>query len=141
MANRIGYSQTAPVSGHGWYRDEKCLGGSVAIVTADLATGNTVALVRVPKGFTITGLRADLPAMDSNGTPTLALTIGDAGTAARLVASSTTGRAGGQITGLVAGAMGFRYTADTDILMTFATGSATAVAGTIVIYLFGFIDN
>jgi hypothetical protein len=44
---------------------------------ADLATGNTVTLFRVPKGFTVTGFRVDATDMDTNGTPTITLSVGD----------------------------------------------------------------
>jgi hypothetical protein len=148
MANRNATSLTAPVGGIGWYRSIRSYGGSFAIVTGDLVTANTVTLFRVPKGFTVTGFRVDATDMDSNGSPAVTLSIGDAGSAGRFVAASTIAQAGGTVTGNIATTgstlspgMFYKFTADTDILATFPAGSATAVAGTILVHLEGYIDN
>jgi hypothetical protein len=148
MANRNASSLTSPVPWHGWYRSLKAFGGSIAILAADLATGNTVTLFRVPKGFTVTGFRVDATDMDTNGTPTITLSVGDAGSAGRFVAASTIAQAGGTVSGNIATTGGtlspgffYKFPADTDILATFPAGSATAAAGTIVVLLEGFIDN
>jgi hypothetical protein len=114
----------------------------------DLTTGNTVTLFRVPKGFTVTGFRCDATDMDSNGTPTVTLSIGDGTSGVRFLNASTIAQAGGTVSGNIAttGAtispgMFYKFPADTDILATFTAGAATAAAGTINVYLEGFIDN
>lgn len=138
MSNRVAYGQ--PQTGpQGFARTKKVLGGPVALLAADEATGNTVALMKVPAGFTVTGVYLALTDIDTNGSPTVAVTLGDAGSANRLVASSTIGQAGGNTTTLQSGGLYYQYTVDTDILLTFGTGSATAAAGTATCYLEGFM--
>lgn len=138
MANRVAYTQPQQ-GGQGFARTKKVFGGAIALLTTDEVTGNTVALMRVPAGFIVTGVYLALTDIDSNGSPTTAVTLGDAGSANRLVASSTIGQAGGSTTTLQSGGLYYQYTADTDILLTFGTGSATAVAGTCTCYLEGFM--
>ncbi len=41
---------------------------------------------------------------------------------------------------IVAGLPGYQYTAETEILWTTTTASATAAAGTVTIYLVGYLD-
>lgn len=138
MADRIAYAQPQ-AGGQGFARTMKTFGGSVAILATDEVTGNTVRLMKVPRGFVVTGVYLALTDIDTNGTPTVAVTLGDAASAARLVASSSIGQAGGSTTTLAATGLYYQFTDDTDIVLTFGTGSATAVAGTATCYLTGFM--
>jgi len=138
MADRIAFRQ--PQTGNqGFARTMKTLGGPVAIVAADEVTGNTVQLMQVPKGFVLTSVYLALTDIDTNGTPTVAVTLGDAGNAARFVASSTIGQTGGSTTTLAASGLYYEFTQDTNIALAFGTGSATAVDGTATCYLTGFM--
>lgn len=139
MATRIGYRQPQ-VGAQGFARTRKTIGGIVPILTTDEVTGNVVALVRTPKGFTVESIYLALDDLDSNGTPTVAVTVGDAGSANRLIASTTIGQAGGSTTTLAATGLYYKYTVETDILLTFGTGSATAAAGNATFYLSGFTE-
>ncbi|PZM07586.1 hypothetical protein [Rhizobium tubonense] len=138
MADRIAYAQPQ-AGGQGFARTMKTFGGAVALVVADMVTGNTVELLQVPRGFVLTGVYLALTDIDSNGTPTVAVTLGDLAVPARLVASSTIGQAGGSTTTLAATGLYYQYLADTNIALTFGTGSATAAAGTATCYLTGFM--
>lgn len=140
MVNRIAYRQPQ-VGKQGFARTGKKYGGLVALLTTDEVTGNTVALFRVPAGFVCDSIYLALDDIDSNGSPTVAVTLGDSGSANRFVASSTIGQAGGSTTTLAATGLYYKFTADTDILLTFGTGSATAVAGNCTCYMGGFIDG
>lgn len=133
---------TQPQAGpEGFYRTAKVYGqAAMAIVAADLVTANTVQLFTVPKGFTVMSLYAIASDMDSNGSPTVTISLGDSGSAARLLSASTIGQAGTATSTLVAATIGYKFTADTQIMATFATGAATAVAGTLTVYLTGFMD-
>jgi hypothetical protein len=140
MADRNAITQ--PQAGpEGFYRTMKAYGcASLAIVAADLVTANTVQLFTVPRGFVPVRLFASASDMDSNGSPTLTISLGDTASAARLLSASTIGQAGTTTSTIVAAAIGVKYAADTQIQATFATGSATAVAGTLTVILEGYMD-
>jgi hypothetical protein len=139
--NRIAYPLTVLNStpGHGFYRSEKVIGGTVALTSADVGTINdTVQLFRVPAGFTVTGVSVEVPT--SLAASALTLSLGDATTPARFISASTIGVAGGKVDVLAAGALGFKYTVETDIQLLVAAAGVTPAAGTIVAFLKGFID-
>ena len=140
MATRIDYSQ--PQKGlNGVAGNKKMFGRRVNLATTDLATGAVVAAFKVPAGFTVTDIIAVASDMDSNGSPTIALSVGDSGSSTRFLSSSTIAQAGGTTQTLASTGLLYNYTADTDILVTATTGSATAVAGTLDLYLGGFVQN
>ena len=126
MAPRVGYSQ--PQAGSmGFARTKKVYGGpTFNLILADVALNAQVAACRVPANFTITSMIATFGACDSGAT--LTMSIGDAASNARLAAASTTPRAGGTVN-LLAGAVGFFYTVDTDILLT-TTAAAAGLGAT-----------
>lgn len=138
MADRVAYGQPQ-VGNQGFARTMKTLGGAVALLAADPVAANTVQVMVVPKGFVCTGVYLALTDIDTNGSPTVTATLGDAASSARLVASSTIGQAGGSTTTLAATGLYYEYTADTPIVLTFPVGSATAAAGTATTYLTGFM--
>lgn len=138
MADRNAYGQ--PQTGNqGFSRTMKMLGGAAALLTTDLALNRTTALFVVPKGFVVTGIDVTITDVDTNGAPAILITIGDAGNAARFLASSNIGQAGGNSTTLAAAGKFYEFTADTEIVLTVATAAATAAAGTITTYLTGFM--
>jgi len=140
MATRIDYTQ--PQAGlNGAARNQKCYGRRVNLATTDLALNAVTAAFRVPAGFTVTGIIAAASDMDSNGSPTIALSVGDSGSATRFLSSSNIGQAGTTTQTLASTGLLYNYTADTDILVTASTGAATAVAGTLDLYLTGFVNN
>lgn len=137
MADRIAYRQPQ-VGNQGFSRTVKTLGGAFSLVAADLALNRTTGLVVVPKGFVCTGVYFSLTDLDT-GTPALLVTVGDSGSAARIVASSNIGQAGGSTTTLAAAGLYYEFTDNTEIIMTVATAAATAAAGTGSLYLTGFM--
>ena len=139
MADRNAWTTATPTVGKGFSRQIQALGGAVSLVAGDLALNKTVSLFKVPANFTIVNASVYVTDMDTDGSPALVFSIGDATTAARIVSVSTAGQAGGAAT-IVAGLNGYRYTAETEILWTTTTASATAAAGTVTIFLTGYID-
>jgi hypothetical protein len=138
MATRTDFTQ--PQAGLlGEARTSKTFGRRVTFATTDLATGSVVEAFIVPAGFTVTGIIAVSTDMDSNGSPTAALSVGDAGSSVRFLSSSVIPQAGTTTQTLASTGLLFAYTADTKILCTMTTGSATAVAGTVDLYLTGFV--
>jgi hypothetical protein len=140
MATRRAYSQPQ-AGGYASARIRKVLGpGTLPITTTDLVTGGVVVAARVPQGFTVTGINAVIPDMDTGAT--LTLSIGDSVLSTRLVNASTAGQAGGSITTLAATGNYYTYPNDTDVLLTVTAGPAGATAGSITnFYIEGFIAN
>lgn len=137
MANRNDYTQ--PQAGlQGFARTGKVYGRRVNLATTDLALNATVAGFVVPRGFIVTGIIAVATDMDTNGSPTLALSVGDAGSATRFLSSSTIGQAGTSTQTLASTGLLYEFTADTEIVITASTAAATAAAGTLDLYLVGF---
>ena len=139
MADRNAWTTATPTVGKGFARQLQAFGGQISLVTGDLALNKTVSLFKVPANFTIVSASVYVTDMDTDGSPALVFSVGDGTTAARIVSVSTAGQAGGAAT-IVAGLPGYQYTAETEILWTTTTASATAAAGTVTIYLVGYLD-
>jgi hypothetical protein len=113
-------------------RIRKVLGGTSlgatlpTLVAGDVALNAQVAVLRVPKDFVATSMNAIFGACDSGAT--LTMSVGDAANNARFAAASTTPRAGGTVT-LLAGAVGYQFPDDTDILLT-TTAAAAGLGAT-----------
>ncbi len=140
MAPRIAYSQPQ-AGGQGFARTKKVLGGLVNLLATDVALAAQTSIMKVPAGFTATNLYASATDMDTNGSPTLALSIGDSGSLVRLLSSSTIGQAGTSTSTIATTGLYYTFPVDTDIILSATTGSATAVAGTLTCYLEGFMAN
>lgn len=140
MAPRVAYTQ--PQAGpQGFARTKKVFGGTVNLLTTDLALNAQTAVCRVPAGFVLQNYTLTVTDLDSNGAPTIQLQLGDSGSAARIMAANTVGQAGGTVTMLAASGSYYQFTDDTDILLTASTAAATAAAGTATVYLEGFMAN
>lgn len=125
------------VGPEGFVGTMKTIGRVVNVTVADNVTGNTVGAVVLPAGFVVTGLLGSATDMDTGG-PAMLITIGDAASANRYVASVSAGAA---ITSWTLAASGFLFlnTVDTEVLITIATQAATPAAGTATLYFTGFI--
>jgi hypothetical protein len=140
MAPRVAYSQ--PQAGpQGFARTKKVFGGTVNLLATDLVTTAQTAICRVPAGCVLQSLYAAASDMDTNGSPTLALNIGDAGSANRILSGSTIGQTGTSTSTIATTGAYYQFTSDTDILLQPSANSATAAAGTITVYLEGFMAN
>ena len=128
-----GQPQVGPM---GFESTMKTIGRVVTINTADNVTGNTIGAFKVPAGFTVTGIFGSATDMDSGAA--MLITIGDAGSANRYVTSLNTQAAVTSLTLAAAGLL-FLNVTDTEILITIATQAGTALAGTVTIYLVGFM--
>lgn len=138
MADRNAYGQPQ-VGNQGFARTVKVLGGAVALLATDLALNRTTALFVAPKGFVLTGIDVTVTDLDTNGSPAILITVGDAGDDDRFLASSNIGQAGGNSTTLAAAGKFYEFTADTEIVLKVPTAAATAAAGTITAYFTGFM--
>lgn len=115
---------------------------SKALTTAMLAVGIVTKLGELPAGSRIVGGYLEVPDMDTNGSPTLAIDIGYRATITTdddvdgILDGATTGQAGGLNTTFLTAGVGRQFAYDTDITFTAATGAATAAAGTVDLTLF-----
>lgn len=139
MADRTIWTTATPTVGKGFARQLQAYGGAISLVTGDLALNKTVSLFKVPANFTLVYASVYVTDMDTNGSPAVAFSIGDATAAGRIVSASNAAQAGGAAT-IVAGLVPYQYTAETEILWTTTTASATAAAGTLNVLLIGYID-
>lgn len=115
----------------------KTIGRVVTLTATDLVTGNTVGAFKVPAGFTVTGIIAVPTDMDSGAA--LLLSVGDAASGVRYLSSSTMGQAATTVTALAATGLLFLNTVDTEILITCTLQGSASVAGTLALYLVGFM--
>lgn len=136
MAYRKDWGQPQ-AGGQGFARTRKMFGRTVALAVADLVTGNTVGAFMVPKGFVVTGIIAAASDMDS-GTA-LTLSVGDAASGTRYLSAATIGQGGTTGQTLASTGLLFENTADTEILVTVTLQPAAAAAGTLGLYLDGYM--
>lgn len=106
-------------------------------ITANAANGDTFDFGTVPKGFRVLGGCLESTDIDTNGSPTAAINVGDSGSANRLFAASTVGQAGTADRALAVAGQHYLYTADTVVTGIIATGPATGTTGTLTLSLFG----
>ena len=89
----------APVPSYGHFQAVKVLRFPLTI-TAALTTADIFAFGNVPPGFRLSAATLVASDMDTNGSPTLAINVGDAGSGTRLFSASTVGQAGTSSTAL-----------------------------------------
>jgi hypothetical protein len=112
-------------------------------ITANAANGDTFDFGNVPKGFRLLAASLNSSDIDTNGSPTVTLHVGDSGDNDRIFSAATVGQAGGTTRGdsaanfIATTGFGFLYTADTVITGTIPTGPATGTTGTLKLWLHG----
>lgn len=126
--------------GHGLGGNMKALEATVAC-TAALTTSDTLRFFRPPKGFVVVMAQLEADDLDTNGTPLLALNVGDAGDADRLFAASNVGQAGTAGVATVATGIFYEYDGVTDVVSVPSANAATGAAGNVRLCLIGFIRD
>jgi hypothetical protein len=115
---------------HGLSGNAKVAYGEVAVTTA-LSTSDTLNMFDLPAKARIVMAVLESDDIDTNGTPTVTLNVGDSGSATRLFSASTVGQAGTASTALAVTGVGYKTTATTRIKIVPQANPATAAAGTI----------
>jgi len=105
--------------------------------TAAFANGDVLNFGMVPKGFRLLYACLESTDIDTNGSPTVTINIGDSGSATRIFSGSTIGQAGGITNTQATTGNGFLFTSDTLIVGAFGAGPATGAIGTIDLTLIG----
>jgi hypothetical protein len=101
-------------------------------LTAALAINDVIQMVKVPAGAKIVGITLATTDLDTGGSPTITLDVGDDGDADRFVAASTIGQAGGATNDILFSGYGYAYTAENTVDVLVKAAPATgATSGTI----------
>lgn len=85
-------------------------GEEIAVTGAQLTLGALFGNIRVPKGAQVLWVQLDATDLDTNGSPTITLEIGDAGDTDRLLAANTIAQSGAAVVGPTIAKTGFGYT-------------------------------
>lgn len=120
------------IPSHGLAENVKTLAAVVALPNT-LALNDIVNFFYLPPGAVIRSavLRASVP-LDSNGSPTLTIDVGDAALATRIFSASLVGSSASGSDGVpVFAALSFQFTAATLIFATIHAAGATKVAGSL----------
>lgn len=128
--NSTGVANNAPALTHGLTNNAKVAYGEV-VCTAAPATTDTLNFFDLPANARILMAVLESDDMDTNGSPTITLNIGDSGSATRLFSASTVAQAGTASTALAAGAIGYKVTTKTRIVGVPQANAATGAAGTV----------
>lgn len=106
-------------------------------ITSAAANADTFTFGTVPKGFRVFGACLEATDIDTNGTPTVTLNIGDSGDADRLFAAADVGQAGTASQSVAVAGQHYLYTEDTVVTGIIPTGPATGATGTLYLSLWG----
>lgn len=131
---------TKGVAGHGLGGNVKAL-NYVISATAALTTADILNFGYAPAGFRCLWAFLEADDLDTNGTPTLTLNVGDASDADRLFAASIVGQAGTASSAPAVTGVNYLYTAKTLITGAPAANAATGAAGTITLTLVGVLED
>lgn len=119
-----GYAGTAKVA----YFSVTC---SAAPTTSD-----TINFGYLPAGARVVLAVLESSDMDTGGSPSLTINVGDAGDADRLFAASTVGQAGTVSTAIAATGAAYSYSSKTLITGVAAANAATGTSGTLNLTIF-----
>jgi hypothetical protein len=114
----------------------KAFGRRVTIAAGDNVTNNVVEAFTVPAGFVVTGVAAVSTVLGAS----MAYGVGDSGSATRYL-SAASGAAVTPVLTLATTGLLYKNTVQTTILITVSLQGTGQPAGTIDLYLIGFIDN
>lgn len=129
-----------PIASHGEAGTVRCARFKVTVGAA-LTTSDAIQFGYVPHYARIVDATLKATDMDTNGSPTLTLNVGDSGDADRLFAASTVGQAGTIARMTATTGFGYRYDTPTLITGVPAANAATGVAGTIELFLFYTVED
>jgi hypothetical protein len=101
------------------------------VTTAALTTADTLNFFDLPPNARVIAATLESTDIDTNGTPLIALNVGDSGSATRFFAASAVGQAGtASVASAVAG-LHYKTTAKTRIVCVPSANAATGVAGSV----------
>ena len=159
--NSTQFTKNAMRPTHGERTNQQTMQATVALTTA-LVAADTINMLRLPPYARVIGAVVSADQLDTNGTPTLALTVGDLGVgvaggsnyvapnAARYFTATTVGRAAGGVatdsnTNQIMRGQGYNFwnnqPAPCTVQVTVTTAAATFQAGNIYLSIEYFVDE
>ena len=129
-----------PLAHHGMGGTLKTAFATVA-VTSGIVTTDTINFFDLPAGARVVFAVLEADDLDSNGTPTIAINVGDAGSASRYFSASIVAQAGTLSTAIAAAGAGFSNTTKTRVTGALSANPATGVAGNIYLTMFYIIEG
>jgi hypothetical protein len=130
----------APMPVHGQAMQEQVEYCSVAL-TAALTTADTFAFFNLPANARIMGAILKCSDIDTNGSPTITINVGDAGSATRYFSASVVGQAGTVDVTMQAAGRLYKTTAKTAIVGSVQANAATGVAGTLELAILYVVED
>jgi hypothetical protein len=127
-------SDRMPIPSHGFGSSVYCQRFKIT-TTAALTTADVLQFGYLPKYARVVDAILKASDLDTNGTPTIALNVGDAGDADRLFAASNVAQAGTIARMTATTGFGYRYDDETMITGAPSTNAATGAAGTIELFV------
>lgn len=115
--------------------------GNVLVAYAEVAcpaapsTADPLQFFYLPAGARVLHATLESTDMDTGGSPSLAINIGDAGDPDRLFAASTVGQAGTASSAMAVTGQGYKYTSKTLITGVASANAATGAAGTLFLWV------
>lgn len=138
--NSTQYATKQSPSTHGLSGNVKVAYSTVA-TPSTLTTTDTLNMHYLPAGARVLYSLLKSSDLDTNGTPTIALNVGDAGSASRYFSASTVGQAGTASTATAAGGLDYANTSKTLVTIVPSTGVATGAAGTVELTQFYVVEG
>lgn len=130
MATYNSNAYTAPVPVHGLAGITQTMYCTVSC-TAAPSTSDTINFFYLPPNARVLDAVLKSTDMDTNGSPTITLNVGDSGAAARYFSASTAAQAGTVDATMAAAGRFFKTTAKTLIVGVAQANAATGAAGTL----------
>lgn len=133
VANKTGVSSGGPA-------------GNVLVAYAEVvcssapSTSDTVNFFDLPAGARVLLAVLESTDMDTNGSPTLTINVGDSGDADRIFAASTVGQTGALSSALAVTGAAYKYTAKTRITGVANANAATGAAGSLYLTVFYVVE-
>lgn len=123
-----------------------CVRNVITMATGDLDLNDTFDIARLPRGARVIDVSLVCTDMDTSGSPTLALHVGDSGDNDRFIngAAATAAvrvTAGNNATSAASWAAHTAYTTETLVYGTVSAAAATKAAGTIVATVFYQVED
>lgn len=128
--NSTAYSGVSPFASHGLAGNVKAAYFEVA-TTAALTTSDVINFGYLPANARVLSMTLEATDIDTNASPTIALNVGDSGSATRFFSASTVGQAGTASVASAVSGLHYKTTDKTLIVGAPSANAATGVAGTI----------
>lgn len=136
--NSTAVANFAPANSHGLASECKVAFATVTCSAAP-ATTDTINFFDLPAGAVVVGATLMASDMDTNGTPTITLNVGDSGSATRYFSASTVAQAGTLSSAVATTGLGQAYTTKTRIVCVPQANAATGAAGTVSLAIFYYV--